>query len=205
MIRKEEGTPVNRKTLKTLVALAVMAGLMGLAHQAHALAFKDANYIGLVNDGIPSNPTDEVEYINALISLAAGQGDTTIGTEVYNREGSTINCGTLPCPTAVLAGNSGNVNTSVGTGIDVTGFTYLLAKYDGPNEGQVLWYVGNLTGVQSIPNQCCIGPPGETKEYGLSHYILFNPTSVPEPTTLLLLGLTGAGVAVFARKAVRKA
>ncbi len=37
------------------------------------------------------------------------------------------------------------------TDIDVDGFTYLLAKYDGPNYGSVVWYVADVVGTVTIP------------------------------------------------------
>jgi PEP-CTERM motif len=197
---------VSQTMVKSVLAIALIVAFMGLAHQASALSFQDANYIGLVTDGAPADEASEVGYINNLITLAAGQGDTQIPPvtgEIYNRVGSTINCGTLPCPTAVLAGNSGNINSQDdGSDIDVTGFTYLLGKYDGPNEGSAVWYVGDLTGLQDIPDSCC-----GTTLYGLSHYVLFNPgtTTVPEPSTLVLLGLTLSGAAFLGRRMRTKA
>ena len=74
----------------------------------------------------------------------------------------------------------GTTNVNLGTG----GFTYLLAKYDGPNGGSAVWNVQGLTGIVTIPLN---GFP----DYGLSHWSLFGPGGggVPDGgTTVMLLG-----------------
>jgi hypothetical protein len=63
-------------------------------------------------------------------------------------------------------------------------FTYLFAKYDGPNDNSVVWNISGLTGILTIPAD---GPNG----YGLSGWILFNQTAPGVPdggTTVMLLG-----------------
>ena len=62
-------------------------------------------------------------------------------------------------------------------------YTYLLAKYDGPNYGTEVWYVGDLSGLITIP--------ATAGGYGLSGWMLFGPgvSGVPDGgTTAMLLG-----------------
>lgn len=195
------------------VALGMAAGLGAPASvDAASLTIGDAYYLGYINDGIPSSEALESTYVNSLLALSAGAAPapcTLAAGEICDRVGSTLNVAGLP--SAVAAGAVKNETGSF-TGIDVTGWTYILAKYDGPNFGEVAWYVGNLNEVIDIPGVAgANGGKGKgANGYGISHFTLFNfndpgpdPDPVPEPTTMALfgLGLLGAGVA---RRRARK-
>jgi len=94
---------------------------------------------------------------------------------------------------AVLDGLVNGVGTSVDLGSG--DFTYLLAKYDGPNYGSEVWYVGDLSGLLTIP---ALGGG-----YGLSGWSLFSSipgASVAEPGTLALFGLGLAGLGLVRRR-----
>ena len=61
--------------------------------------------------------------------------------------------------------------------------SYLWAKYDGPNDKAEVWYVGDLSGIITIP--------ASDNGYGLSGWTLFGPgvPGVPDGgTTAMLLG-----------------
>ena len=63
-------------------------------------------------------------------------------------------------------------------------YTYLFAKYDGKNDNSQVWYVGDLSGIITIPEN---GP----RNHGLSGWILFGPSTPGVPdggTTVMLLG-----------------
>ncbi len=182
------------KKLMILLACALALGLTPVSAGAIDLTFGDTYYIGHINDGIPSSPADEVSYINNLITLDAGAAVTTIGTEAYDRLDSTL---VAMFPTAVVEGytrdESGN-----NLGIDVTGYTYLLAKYDAFHAGSYVWDVSGLTGEIDIPSFCT--PCGK---YGLSHYSLYNyqPPTVPDGgATLMLLGGALMAIGALRRK-----
>jgi hypothetical protein len=189
---------MNYRNVKNRLILAVIAGFMGISSQVSALDQTSTAYVGLVNDGIPSSPADEVSYINNLITVALGT-TATIGTETYTRSNNL--CDGAACPTANLTGAQKD-DTSPSTTVDVTGFEYLLGKYDADKAGTLVFYVGNLTGNQTIP--------GTLNGLGLSHWSLYNattppdgsgpPTGVPEPSTLLLLGAGLVAVVKFAKK-----
>ena len=80
--------------------------------------------------------------------------------------------------------------------IDVTGFDYLFAKYDGPNYGSEVWYVGDLSGVITIP--------AKGGKYGLSGWTLFTGSGDNVPRLLAppspLLGAALMGLAVLRAK-----
>jgi hypothetical protein len=189
----------------TIISIACMLALALTATNAQAslinLNFGDQYYVGHINDAIPSSLTDESGYINDLIGLSTGQTATTIGTEIYDRVGSTLSSPN-PFPTAVLPGATKTDTadgTNGGNGINVTGFTYILGKYDAEHAGGYVWYVAGLTSV-TIPNKS-VNPNPPPQGYGLSHYSLFNPTSVPDGgVTLMLLGGALVGLETLRRR-----
>ena len=87
-----------------------------------------------------------------------------------------------------LHGTGTTMNLGATTGV----FDYLFAKYDGPNQGSVVWFVGDLSGSVTIP--------ASWTGLGLSRWTLFKEEgaggNVPDSgSTVVLLGtaLTGLG------------
>jgi hypothetical protein len=175
----------------TFLALALTAS----SAFATTLAIGDANYVGSINDGIPSNPDDEASYINYLTTLAAGAGNTQLpaGTgEIYNRQGSTL---AGPFPEALASptfkDETGNQTTSVsGT------YQYVVAKYDAAAAGSLVWYFsGGITGSVTVPLTY--------NDREVSHISFYNAASVPEGgATIGLLGLSLMGLG-FLRGRIR--
>lgn len=194
------------------VVFGAAAGLIGApaAVDAAALTIGDAYYLGYINDGVPASEAAEVTYINSLLALTPGAAAapcSLAATENCDRLNSTLDASLLPDAVTTGAVKDESKNN---TGIDVTNWTYLLGKYDGPNFGSVVWYVGGLTGEYDIPAAAGSQP------YGLSHYTLYNftdpgpdpdpdpdPDPVPEPMSLVLLGLGMAGAAAARRRQTR--
>ena len=179
-----------------LVSVAVCALMLGLGHNASAtphamppsisLAIGDGHELGFVNFGIPSGDADRLNYVNHLIGMALGSEDDAFGQH-FTRSNNAF--GQLP--QAVLAGHVNGTSTSINLGAGGL-YTYLFAKYDGPNYGSEVWYVGDLSGVITIP--------ATAGGYGLSGWTLFGPgvPGVPDGgTTAVLLGaaLSVLGVA----------
>lgn len=185
-----------------LIAAAAAFGLF--ASQASAsifLAKNDANYLGSVVPGEPASPAEEVEYINNLISVAANDSDTIDGHD-YVRSALDDDF-----PTAVEAGGvkeDSGANTTTLTGL----YKYILAKYDGPNGGDLVWYFASGVQLSDIVLPLKSFGNGDA-QYGLSHFSAYNPTTggggveeIPEPVSLAVwsvLGLAGLG-AVCARR-----
>ena len=181
-----------------LVSVAVCALMLGLGHNASAtphamppsisLAIGDAHELGFVNFGIPSGDADRLNYVNHLIGMALGSEDNAFGQH-FTRSNNAF--GQLP--QAVLAGHVNGTSTSINLGAGGL-YTYLFAKYDGPNYGSEVWYVGDLSGIIEIP--------ATAGGYGLSGWTLFG-TGVPGVPdggiTAMLLG-TALGALGLARR-----
>jgi hypothetical protein len=173
---------------KILITLMCTLGLALTAANASALtvlSIGDAFYVGSVNDGIPSSASAEVTYINTLNNLAAGAGDQLIGTETYNREGSTL-AGVLPdvsLAQGTIKDESGTV-----TLINAGGFAYIVAKYDAAAAGSLVWYVNGADTSYTVP--------ATFNGRGVSHISAYGDvTHVPDGgTTLGLLGLAMLGL-----------
>jgi hypothetical protein len=176
------------KPIKCLLTILAACASLGLASQANALVIGDAHELGFVNFGIPSGDQDRENYVNHLIGMALGSTDSALGQD-FTRSNNNFG------PLADAEFNSNGTSLS----IDVTGFDYLFAKYDGPNYGSEVWYVGDLSGVITIP--------AKGGKYGLSGWTLFTGSSdtVPDSgSTVALLGAALMGLA-FLRAKLQKA
>lgn len=180
--------------MKKILVFLFMAFLFGIVSQANALQlnFDDVYYLGHIDDGIPASVLLEPGYINDLTTLDAGDAATTIGSETYDRIGSTI-AGLFPeavSTGAIKYDGADEYNTT----LDATGFVYILAKYDGPNDGSYVWYFdGGLTEAIEVPSY--------HGKYELSHISAYNSTeTVPEPSTMFLLGASLVGLAGIGKK-----
>jgi PEP-CTERM motif-containing protein len=192
-------TPVRKWLAVTAAIIICCIGFSSRVGAATILLDSSSQFLGTVVPPEPSSPSDEAAYINTLIDQLLGS-TTTIGGYTYDR--SSNSCGT--CPDATSVGSV--TNTSGATGDFGSGYTYLLGKYDGPNGGDLIWYVAGLTGAFSIPTNW--GPDPQGTQYGISHWALFNPggssggggATVPEPASLLLFGLAASAAAYRARR-----
>ena len=186
-------------TLKYMAVIAlVCAAFVGLAPKASAipqiitnLSIGDTHELGFVNFGIPSGDADRVTYVNHLIGMALGtQGDAD--GQHYTRSNNDF--GSLPA--AVFDHNGTGTSVNVGAG----GFLYLFAKYDGPNYGSEVWYIGGMTGTIVIP--------GFANDYGLSGWTLFTPggNTVPDGgSTIAFLGMALTAAELLRRGVRRRA
>ncbi|PYJ22645.1 MAG: hypothetical protein DME99_04870 [Verrucomicrobia bacterium] len=177
---------INRIPTKKLALLsaAFCAVMLAFTHNASALTFGDTRDLGQVLFGIPSGDADRLNYVNHLIDMAPGTSDTFSG-QTFHRSTANPGPGFPNYPDAVLAGSVNGTSTTVDLG-NGTLYSYLFAKYDGPNAGSEVWYVGGLSGVITIPG---FGLAGQN--YGLSGWTLFGPgtTHVPDGgATVMLLG-----------------
>ncbi len=169
--------PLNKLAL---ISAAVCAAMLAFSHNASAnrivgginipttaLTFNDTHVVGTISPAAPADPADVAPYINFMIGLVPGHSGT-----FHNP------------PHTQTVTRSSNLFASLPNAL----------VPDGQNDISQVWYVGNLSGILTIPLD---GPLG----HGLSGWILFGPggtPSVPDGgTTVMLLGaaLGALGVA----------
>jgi hypothetical protein len=152
-----------------------------------SLTIGDSHELGTVKPSEPAGDANRTLYVNTMIGLSLGDS-THVIVQPGNHDNlvtrSNNNFGSLP--TAVFDHNGTGTRVDLGDG---SLYSYLFAKYDGPNGASEVWYVGGISGTITIP-AFGFGPPGTTK-YGLSGWTLFGPgvPGVPDGgTTVMLLG-----------------
>src|SRR6266516_235920 len=161
--------PTNKLAL---VSAAFCAAMLAFTHKASAQTFGDARDLGQVLLGIPSGDPDRLSYVNHLIDMAPGTSDTSNG-QTFHRSLANPGPGFPNYPDAVLTGLVNGTSTTKDLGPTAGVYQYLFAKYDGPNTGAEVWYVGDLSGVITIP---ALGLSGE--DFGLSGWTLFRGPSL---------------------------
>lgn len=185
---------LNNPFIKLLCAAAMLAVVGASQISATTLDFNDLRDLGLINPNHPADPSSSTGYVDILLSQTAPSGPTTIGANTYTRTSNDpLGFGNYP---AAVFGVDLGASTSINLG---NGYLYLLGKYDGPNFGSEVWYVGGLTGTITIP-------ANGADKYGLSHVYLFNGSGgtgngVPDGgTTLTMLGIAMSGLGLLKRK-----
>jgi len=170
-----------------LLGVIAAIGLLACPIKSAAISMTISNsyYVGSINDGIP--PSGEAGYINALITLAPNTGDTVIGSEIYNRFGSTL-VG-LPMVTGVTVKDE-----TGGLTINTMGWTYVLGKYDASQAGSLVWYLGGTVDEVTLP--------ATYNGKALSHISLYN--LVPDGGSgVALLGIALVGIDYLRRKLIK--
>ena len=161
-----------------IFSAAVCAVMLAFSHNASALTIGDSQELGFVDRGLPAGDAHRTLFVNTMIGLALN-GSTHVIIGPHDNLITRSNNDFGPLPTAVFALNGSTTTINLGTGL----YSYLYAKYDGPNYGAEVWYVGNLSGSITIP--------ATGGGYDLSGWTLFGPGGVQVPdggATVMLLG-----------------
>lgn len=179
---------------KIIIALVMAVCLVGFVGPAKAISLTADDLIGTVLPGSPATEILELGRLNQLITMNNTGTPTspyTLGDYTY-----TLVVGSNVPVTLVEAFGGFKITAAEGVILEsvTTPYMYLMAKFGNKD---AFYYLGGQTGsIESLFIPTAFGPRGN----GLSHITLFNPTSVPEPATLILMGLGLLGVAGFRRK-----
>ena len=185
--------------MKKLLSCFVFTALMlFMAVSASALTLTNAYLIGTVEPGTPANEANELARLNYFISnynsIPGSPGMTAVVLTASRPDTNTYTLvagASVPSP---LLPNAADYATHIVTGsfpVSVTNpYNYIMAKF---GQDSAYYWLGGVTGSITIDL-----PTGWAEQgHGLSHVTLFGSTTttVPEPGTLLLLGLGLLGVA----------
>jgi hypothetical protein len=202
-VGQSTGTNTNtnktkRQTMKRLKQLVMGAALaIAMGSSASAINLNDPGVVGTVTDGAPASIEDEVVYVNTLLGLGANVTQT-IADELYKTSSTDYN-GT------VSADGAFKMNTTdAGFSLTVSGYEYVLAKYDGLNGGSILFFVDGGTIVLPGTSEPLWTNPGGNG-FGISHWTGFGPNdpppSVPDAgSTLAMIGAAMTSLGFLRRK-----
>ena len=179
--------------LCTAFCAAAMLAFSPNASAVTVLQVGDGHELGTSTPGTAGD-ADRTAIVNHMIGMALNATEPFLGETVHR---SNNNFGTLPGP-AVIGPQGGPTDTTINIGTGL--YSYLWAKYDGPNDLSEVWYIGNLSGIIEIPAF------HGTNDYGLSGWTLFGPgvPGVPDGgATVMLLG-AALGSLGMARRFLKK-
>lgn len=188
------GNRIGEVSMKTMTVLAVLCACLAVAAYANPLTINSPGVVGTVEPGTQNaSVANEVEWANYLLGMTKSSSITIDGNTPP--DGDTENYATSATEyDGTLTGGIQIDST------DVSGYMYVMAKYDGQNAGYVLFYVPGLEVPNTIP-QHAYSIWGTETQYALSHFTGFGSTSVPDGgMTLMLLGGALIGLEGLRRK-----
>jgi len=202
---------LRNQTFGLIAALAMGAGAAAHAAMmpylgATPLGYNTQGMVGILDGTIGSgqgNSPFELAGAQAVLNLSQG------GTSLYTYTANNNTTYSLPISANTAFDYSGTVNTAqtassplAGSRTVPAGWDFVMAKYDGPNAGYVLFYLGGAAA--TLPFSPANFWTENPTKYGISGWTAFNPTPVPEPTTMiagaLLLLPFAASTVRFMRK-----
>ena len=171
-----------------LLCIAFCGAILASSHDAKAfrLGMGDSHELGLLWPGVQkkSGAQNRATYVNHLLGMALGAINIANG-EVYFRSNHAFK--SLPAATQARNGGGRTINLRTG-GL----YAYLFATYKG--YGSEVWYVGNLSGMVTIPFLA--------SGHCLTGWTLFGTGGAGVPdggVTVMLLGVA-LGVLALARR-----
>lgn len=190
---------------KTLPIFAVLTLLFGFSSNAAALTINDPGVAGILEGQVSTNPTNEATISNFILAMGA---NSVVAAPPVN--GDVVNC-SADQGTCEYKTGSNNYNGTVSGGTQqvsnptiltaaALASQYILAKFDGPNAGYVLFNTADwlAAGNTTLPaNGSTIWSANGS---GLSHYTYFGTRTVPDGGASLLLLGAGLGVVGMLRR-----
>lgn len=191
------------KTIKKILSTSLITAAMAASIQNASatltwttpLTSSSPNLVGIAygvtGSGQGSDPF-KFEVAQDLLNLGANQ-DVTMSVSSTSTEFITF--GTDYNGTVITSSSaSGGAGDAVGSGWD-----YVIAKYDGPNAGYIMFYLGGEAAI--LPQYPANFWTEKPEQYGISGWTAFNATVVPEPSTVVAgaLLLIPLGVQTFRR------
>ena len=191
-----------------LVATLALTISSATSAAALPLTYSSPGVVGTIDGVIAGGVGAELAKAQALLDMATNTSTNDLGASSCDGADDNFpDSGCRKTNTALdysgtltnLLGDDAKIEEPQGSQLTVTGFEYVLAKYDGANAGYVLFYLPAFG--DTIP----INPDDfwtETAQYDISHLTRFNgATTVPDGgATLGLLGLGLMGLSYVRRR-----
>ena len=176
-----------------------VTGLMVACFLAFGLnAYATPYEIGSIWKGLPFGDGDVLGYMNNFLTCPTSGDGCYLGPKTIDGQEYTWFYASLPGTKTVISSQKATYNSdtpSIGRVVPA-GWEYLLAKYDGPSAGVVVYFLDGDSFTVPVNE-----PLYSSTGLALSGYWLFNgTTTVPDGgTTAALLGLAMVGLGFVRR------
>ena len=188
-----------KKEIKLLIAAFAGAAVLSIpSHAVTILNLGDPRLIGQIAPGTSTSISDNAAYVNSLVDRSHGMLNSSFDFSgqtylLFNTQGGTL--------TYANAGGVVTSGTAGGATIGVTGFEYLLLKYNGAKGEDYVFNVAGITGDVQVPAT-------DPRKNSLSSYILFNTATTEQVpvggSIAIMLGFGLAGMGLLNRRIARK-
>ena len=178
------------------IAALIVATIMSISsHAVTIFTLADTRLIGQITPGTSTATEDNAAYVNSLVDRSHGISPSSFDFAentylLFNTQGGTL---TYAEAAAATSGAVGGDHLVAG----VTGYEYLVVKYDGANGEAYVFNVAGITGDVQVP---ATDPRKNTH----NKYLLFNAagtTRVPDGgITAIMLGLGFAAMGMVSRR-----
>lgn len=170
-----------KTTLRKLTLVLAVAGAVTFAPTAQAILLTDPGVVGTVtlNGNTDSaNVTTVAGYLNQLLSMAANQTLTIPLPDGLIYQTGPVNYNGVVDPATYLKVDNGTGNVPAG-------YSFVIAKYDGPNAGYVAWALNGAA--MTLPIYPAPTFTTTAGQYALSGWTAFPGPSVPDGGSVLAL------------------
>jgi hypothetical protein len=179
-------TPIISRAAMTFIVanlcLCTSTAVYGALVFPNPLTYATLGIVG-TRDGTEGaqSPSQMAVYAQEILD-AVGLGVTIVSPSDSSKW---IKTSTLFDYSGTISGDSFAKGEDLGNNIIPAGWDYVIAKYNGPNAGLVLFKLGGQDAI--IPQYPYDFWTQNTTQYGLSQWVAFNP--IPEPTTMVAASL----------------
>lgn len=191
---------MKRNLLKSMLGGLCLTAMLLASNSSKAITINDPDVVGIIVSGEPASIANEADWVNQLLALGANAVNVPsvpaghlLSTSSTDYNGSVSAVGAFKI-------NNGDAGFS----LNVSGYQYVLAKYNGPNGGDVVYYLNGAA--FTLPgNSDLLWENRSGQGYAISHWTGFGRTeNVPDGgATITLLGMALAGVGFVRSKMVK--